>query len=1215
MAYLDIDDNGLLNDIINRKEFFSYKDIHKYEPESDPLNDNDVIPINSLQRDIETSSYIQFNSYQNFVKNFLNINTPYSRLLLKHSTGSGKTISAIGVAIQYIDYYNQMKEANVNQSIGSVYIIAFEGARKAFQKDLLNHQQFGFANNQEIRTWNELKKKAMFNNPEDIEKATDWGNRLKKRLNNRVGRGFFKFMGYKTLFNKLFINEKNSNILSSLSGNEIKKLIASNKIKYNVEFLDEFKNSLFICDEIHNVYNSNQKNNWGAAIQIILDKNPSMKTLLLSATPINNNPSEIIDLMNLLIPESMRIYKKDFFDNKKIIPGTINKLKDLSIGRISYLINKDVDSFPSRSFNGVSIEGIKYLKFVRCEMTKKQTIEYFKVYDKEQQTIPQEYKLVVDFIIPAPDGKFVYRQSDIKKLQNTDSKWLLENNISFTTDNNLTGTFLQVDNLINVSSKYHKMLTDIFTNIKTQKGKMLIFHNNVKMSGVLFIREILIQNGILDEFSNTAPNTMCSICGVSKKNHIDPIILHEFKPVRFVLIHGEVDKNSIDISISKYNDASNSMGENFMIMIGSRVIKESYDLKAVRNILILSRPDNASMIIQIIGRAVRKNSHILLPLDMRHVFINIYTSSLPSGGLSYEELKYKDKMEDYSIIQKIEKIFHENAIDAPINYAKIRQGLIKDDLGDLEYTPAIFSNPLYKKRKESKQSFTLDELNLNTFYVYHNQEEINLTTYIIKRIFIETSPAWIFEDLKKQVRSPKFSVEYNTSIISDESIIISLSKLLWEKNSIGSNNIRNVSKQSTQSYDIIDKLFDYTDKRIFIPGNSTIVDGSARGDGSSNLYGVGEYGIIQVGIYYILTPLNQNSIIVYTDSPYRKYKQTVSTSISVSTYLKNNVSDASYVLKKEQFRKEYEQVEISGFTDIVCKYGLDFHLKFVEETIEYIFNNWTDWTTKQSELHMFYFKILYYYDIVGLIIFANTTRSHVYSMYEKYIIEKIDTTKNNITDNGVNNALTTFDNSVDKNIDNRNLLNSLARTISKAACSWCPKITKELYDKALDRSLKRFDLVKVKQSVAQIVKVPSDLLPVGHFIKNTPRFYLPDKGWFTDYDYINKNDTWIENPIIIGYNVKSATGIHIRFKLRKPIQNKIIYKDSRLTEKGSICITRSKDFLISLCKKLKIKYTTKSSVISLCDEVKSRLMYLELLERSRGSKLKFFYSHFETTDL
>ncbi len=112
------------------------------------------------------------------------------------------------------------------------------------------------------------------------------------------------------------------------------KSIDDGYITINLPFLELFKDSFIICDEIHNVYNSQTLNNYGNALKYILYyyKNTNLKLLLLSATPINNKPTEVIDLLNILIPQdkiknfnnkyfdrdSYTLTKKDFFKNKLI---------------------------------------------------------------------------------------------------------------------------------------------------------------------------------------------------------------------------------------------------------------------------------------------------------------------------------------------------------------------------------------------------------------------------------------------------------------------------------------------------------------------------------------------------------------------------------------------------------------------------------------------------------------------------------------------------------------------------------------------------------------------------------------------------------------------------------------------------------------------------------------------------------------------------------
>lgn len=52
--------------------------------------------------------------------------------------------------------------------------------------------------------------------------------------------------------------------------------------------------------------------------------------------------------------------------------------------------------------------------------------------------------------------------------------------------------------------------------------------------------------------------------------------------------------------------------------------------------------------------------------------MRLFVTSLPDKGkLSYEEEKYKEKIASFKVIQKIEKLMHENAIDAFFNYSTI----------------------------------------------------------------------------------------------------------------------------------------------------------------------------------------------------------------------------------------------------------------------------------------------------------------------------------------------------------------------------------------------------------------------------------------------------------------------------------------------------------------------------------------------------------------
>ena len=619
--YKSQDSDDILEDIYTRAEFYNLKDTHDY------VDDIHQVPLEK----IHLGNSLELRSYQQFVTNFMSPETPYNRLLMKHNTGSGKTITAISLSLKFIEYFKKNKN-----DIGSIFIIGFEGSKKAFRNDLFKYPAFGFISSTEILEWNLLKQKS---NDSDKE-LREFNSKMKKRLSNRKQSGYYVFIGYAELVNKLFITKTN---ISELTESEIKQLIENKTIQINKPFLKKFENSLMICDEIHNVYNSSSKNNWGIAIQYIIDNVMSLKSLYMSATPINNNPSEIVDILNLLVTPDKRIQKKDLFTHSTLKDNAFEIINRLSKGRVSYLLDKNIKYYPSKSFIGEDIPDIKYLKFVRTEMSKLQLIEYNKL---QTETMNFEDKYLLDFIIPNPndDSVGIYKKADMKLIKNAQPTWLLENGITIN-NNVVSGPCLKHPLLSKISQKYNTMVINLINTLKNKGGKTLIYHNNVSMSGVLFIGEILLMNGFITDNVPINSNTLCSLCGFINSEHRTEC---KFKPAKFVMVHGRVEKYNINLFLDKFNSSNNINGEEYSILIGSQVISESYHFNCIRNLYIMSRPDNISMLIQLIGRAVRNKSHNLLLLNLQHVNISLYTCSLPSGALSYEELKYKQKVNDQS---------------------------------------------------------------------------------------------------------------------------------------------------------------------------------------------------------------------------------------------------------------------------------------------------------------------------------------------------------------------------------------------------------------------------------------------------------------------------------------------------------------------------------------------------------------------------------------
>lgn len=520
----------------------------------------------------------------------------------------------------------------------------------------------------------DIKKQILqYNDEKDITRLKELKMKYSTRLKSKNGNGFFDFIGYKELVNKLIIKKQldvKLQLNNIKSEKELNYLIDQDIISLNNDFLEQFDKSLIICDEIHNVYNSLETNNWGMSLNIIFNyyKNKkSIRVLFLSATPINNNPIEILSLLKLL-NNDLLITKKDIFDSSNNIKSNGYELiKKNIIGKVSFLKDMDISSYPIKELHGEKIKDIPYLNFIKCPMTdlhfktyeqvSKEYItekniqltteesninleeiqEEIKVINKDLLKYPinleLEKRFLNDFVLPKPNSSIgMYLKNDIiKELQNASIEWKNKNELNLISNdkllkNTVTGDILLENNIKKYSTKYYTLLQLIKDIILNKKGKIFIYHNFIQVSGINFISELLRKNGLLSLDEQSTKFSRCNICyKLRDQSHSN----HEFQPIRFIMVSSLIHKNIIDKQLDSFNLNNNSNGELIRIIIGSKAIKESYNLKAIQNLIVTHQPDNISTLIQIFGRAIRKNSHMELAPENRKVNIYMLVSTIP----------------------------------------------------------------------------------------------------------------------------------------------------------------------------------------------------------------------------------------------------------------------------------------------------------------------------------------------------------------------------------------------------------------------------------------------------------------------------------------------------------------------------------------------------------------------------------------------------------
>ena len=120
--YPTLNDQNFNTKIALRKEFFDTK--------MDVDNTKNV----EEEAEILCNAQIELAPNQQFVRNFLSVETPYNSLLLYHGLGTGKTCSAISVAEEMRDY---MKQMGIMQQI---IVIASPNVQENFRLQLFDER-------------------------------------------------------------------------------------------------------------------------------------------------------------------------------------------------------------------------------------------------------------------------------------------------------------------------------------------------------------------------------------------------------------------------------------------------------------------------------------------------------------------------------------------------------------------------------------------------------------------------------------------------------------------------------------------------------------------------------------------------------------------------------------------------------------------------------------------------------------------------------------------------------------------------------------------------------------------------------------------------------------------------------------------------------------------------------------------------------------------
>ena len=373
--YPTLNDPNFNTKIALRKEFFDTK--------------MDVDNTKSVEEEAEIlcNAQIELAPNQQFVRNFLSVETPYNSLLLYHGLGTGKTCSAISVAEEMRDY---MKQMGITQQI---IVIASPNVQENFRLQLFDERELREIEpgvwNIRACTGNKFIKEI---NPMNMKGLTR--DNIIKQIRRLIS-SHYSFFGYNEFANyarthassvgiskdDAVIHEVKRKGKGAVAEAAVAAAVAAKKGRKSaaeivkaadmetlaIESLSVtklrklFANTLIIIDEVHNIRitDDNRDKRVAKILFQIVQKVNNVRLLLLSGTPMYNSYKEIVWLINLMNLNDRRatIDIADVFDDRgnfRVDAEGREIGKDLLIrkatGYVSFVRGENPYTFPYRIF-------------------------------------------------------------------------------------------------------------------------------------------------------------------------------------------------------------------------------------------------------------------------------------------------------------------------------------------------------------------------------------------------------------------------------------------------------------------------------------------------------------------------------------------------------------------------------------------------------------------------------------------------------------------------------------------------------------------------------------------------------------------------------------------------------------------------------------------------------------------------------------------------
>ena len=701
-----------VNDLFNFEDLFptypapskAYDDINYYK-------DQEYYNVNMLKKEFNILKLDSFEAkpkrgsplkHQEFVSKFMSPLTLNDRLIAFHALGTGKTC----LSVQFAELARKINPIQ-NKTL---VLVRGPTSKRNFMRELANVCTDGdyVPANIELKDKDSGQKRYVKLTPEQRNIRT--GKLIRKSYEIET---FIKF----------------ANDLSKLSNDQISKLYSDRYIiideAHNLRFQPkEAKVSLY--DQVHRLLHTAQR----------------VKVLLLTATPMRDKPSEIVSLLNLLLPIPKQLKIKDF----DAILEDKDKLRSIFYGLVSYV--RQMESNVRKIMEGTVSKKMKKIFTTRHKMKSIQNKAYNEYWAKETDKDIEEIDDANDddeekegdlegdalyeksrqtSLMVFPDGTFGKEALANKEWVTEDSKgfWHFTTKMKEYIDKKGIDMKSRLKQLSNLSAKYAFMVDQL---LKYQNEKAFVYCSFVRGSGILLFGAILEHFGFIklntDIFKASSEggdedDVTVEEKSVSEKEQFNIDVMTKNNN-RFAVITGDSVSSSIADKIinSVFNHPKNTYGDYLRIILGSHVVGEGASLKAVRQLHIASPHWNNSVTEQAIGRGLRAFAHDELKPEERYIKIyrnaSIFTEDDEEKESKSIDMRMYKLSEDKDIqIKKVERAMKESAVDCYLNKERnIRLDIDSDNSAACDYEKCDYTCAFVDEQEVEDNSLIEDTYNI-----------------------------------------------------------------------------------------------------------------------------------------------------------------------------------------------------------------------------------------------------------------------------------------------------------------------------------------------------------------------------------------------------------------------------------------------------------------------------------------------------------------------